>query len=147
MDPSAAIGDGPSKDPYLPPLHRVGELLAPKAPQKLAAAQLEEGALTDLAVKLAFTVARFTTDWVCKRLHISMALAGDVLEQLCRDGLAEQTMQTSQGRAHYKITQRGREHAARVLELSGYMGPAPVRLEAYAAMLRWQFANTPQVRP
>ena len=31
--------------------------------------------------------------------------------------------------------------------MCGYIGPAPVRLEAYAAMLRWQFANTPQVTP
>src|SRR5205823_13231915 len=37
--------------------------------------------------------------------------------------------------------------AARSLELCGYIGPAPVRLEAYAAMLRWQFANTPPVQP
>src|SRR5207248_286584 len=29
----------------------------------------------------------------------------------------------------------------------GYIGPAPVRLEAYAAMLRWQFTNTPPVTP
>jgi predicted ATPase with chaperone activity len=128
-------------------MHRVGDLIAPKAPQTLAAAQLEEGALTDLAVKLAYTVARFTADWVCKRLHLSLALAGEVLEQVCRDGMAEQTMQTTQGRCHYKITQRGREHAARLMEVCGYIGPAPVRLESYAAMLRWQFAHTPEVLP
>jgi DNA-binding PadR family transcriptional regulator len=149
MDSSAAIKDAPApKDPYLPPMYRVvGDVLAPKAPQDIAAAQLEEGILTDLAAKLAYTVARFTTDWVCKKLHISMGLAGSVLEQLCREGLAEQTMQTSQGRAHYKITQRGREHAERSLEVCGYVGPAPVRLEAYTAMLRWQFAHTQQVQP
>ena len=39
------------------------------------------------------------------------------------------------------------EHAGRLLEVSGYIGPAPVSLEAYRAMLRWQFANTPPVRP
>ena len=31
--------------------------------------------------------------------------------------------------------------------MCGYIGPAPVSLEAYAAMLRWQFANTPPVQP
>ncbi len=147
MDPNVATGDVPSKEAHLPPMQRVGDLLAPKAPQTIAAAGLEEGALTDLAAKLAYTVARFTTDWVGKKLHLSLPLAGQVLEQLCRDGLAEETMQTSQGISHYRITQRGREHAARLLEFSGYIGPAPVRLEAYAAMLRWQFANTPPVLP
>jgi hypothetical protein len=32
---------------------RVGDLLAPKAPQDIAAAGLEEGSLSDLAVRLA----------------------------------------------------------------------------------------------
>jgi predicted ATPase with chaperone activity len=128
-------------------MHRVGDLLAPKAPQDIASARLEEGALADLAVKLAYTVARFTSDWVGKRLHLSLALVGELMEQLCRDGLAEETLRTGQGRSHYRITQRGREHAERLLEVCGYIGPAPVHLKAYAAMLRWQFANTPQVLP
>jgi predicted ATPase with chaperone activity len=126
---------------------RVGDVIAPKAPQNMAASRLEEGVLTDLAMRLAYTVARFTTDWVAKRLHLSLPLVQEVLEQLCREGMIEETMQTSQGRSHYRITQRGREHGSRVLEVCAYIGPAPVRLEAYAAMLRWQFASTPQVRP
>jgi predicted ATPase with chaperone activity len=147
MSSSTATDEVPPKDPYLPPMFRVGDLLAPKAPQNIPAARLEEGALTDLGVKLAYTVARFTTEWVAKKLHLSVPLAGQVLEQLARDGEVEQLWQTGQGSSHYKITQRGREHAARLLELCGYIGPAPVRLETYAAMLRWQFATAPPVLP
>ena len=33
------------------------------------------------------------------------------------------------------------------MEICAYVGPAPVRMEAYAAMLRWQFANSPPVQP
>src|SRR5262245_9449662 len=117
MDPSVATDDVPSKDPYLPPLHRVGDLIAPKAPPDMASAGLEERVLTDLAAKLVYTVTRFTTDWVASRLHISVALAADVLEQLCREGLVEETMRTGEARAHYRITQRGREHGGRALEL------------------------------
>ncbi len=147
MDANVAVREVPAKDPHLPPMHRVGDLVAPKAPQDLAAAGLEEGALTDLAMKLAYTVARFSTDSVAKRLHLSLSLVGDVLQQLCHDGLVEETLRTAAGRSHYRITDRGREHAARALEVCGYVGPAPVHLQAYAAMLRWQFANTPQVLP
>jgi predicted ATPase with chaperone activity len=148
MGSSVATDEVPAKDPYLPPMFRVGELLVPKAPQNIPAARLEEGALTDLGVKLAYTVARFTTEWVAKKLHLTVPLAGQVLEGLARDGEVEQLWQTGQGgSAHYKITQRGREHAARLLELCGYIGPAPVRLETYAAMLRWQFASAPPVLP
>jgi MoxR-like ATPase len=131
----------------MPPLHRVGDLVAPKAPQSIASAQLEENTLTDLGLKVAFYAARVTTEFVGRRLNLSLQLAAEVLEQLCREGLMEETMQTSQGRSHYKITQRGREHAERLLEVCGYIGPAPVRLEAYKAMLRSQFAHTPPVTP
>ena len=55
----------------------------------IAAAGLEEGTLTDLAVKLAFTVARITTEFVAKRLHLSMPLVQAVLDQTCRDGMLE----------------------------------------------------------
>src|SRR5258708_1110556 len=147
MDASAATAQAPAKDPHLPPMFRIGDVIAPKAPQDIAGAQVEEGILTDLAVKLAYTAARVNTKWVGQQLHLSMSLAALVMEQACRDGLAEETMQTSQGLSHYRITTRGREHAARVLEVCGYIGPAPVRLEAYGAMLRWQFANSPPVTP
>jgi DNA-binding PadR family transcriptional regulator len=147
MDSSAAISDAPVKEPHLPPMVRVGDLVAPRVPQDLAEARVEEGVLTDLAARLAYTVARFTTDWVAKQLHLSMPVVSEVLERLCQEGIIEQTLQTSQTRAHYRITDRGLEHGARMMEVCGYVGPAPVRLEAYSAMLRWQFATTPQVRP
>src|SRR6059036_353897 len=120
-----ATSDAPAKDPDMPAMCRIG----------------------DLVVRLGFTVARFTTDWVAKRLHLSMAVVRELMVQLCREGLMEELWQTGVGSSHYKITQRGREHATRLLEVCGYIGPAPVALEAYAAMLRWQFANSPQVTP
>src|SRR6516164_8885104 len=133
MDPNAASGDVPAKDPYLPPLVRVGDLLAPKPPVDIAEARLEEGVLTDLAARLAYTVARFTTDWMAKQLHLSLPLVSEVLERLCHEGIVEQTLQTSQTRAHYRITDRGQEHGTRLMEVCGYIGPAPVRLEVYSA--------------
>jgi hypothetical protein len=148
MDPSAAGGGAPAKDPHLPPMVRLGELLAPLAPQDIAGARLEEGALTDLALKLAYTTNRFTAEWVARRLRLSVALASEVLERLAGEGAVEETMMSSQaGKAQYRVTQRGREHAVRSMEVCAYVGPAPVSLQAYAAMLRWQFASTPPVRP
>src|SRR5262249_15239860 len=45
----------------------------------------------------------------------------------------------------YTISGRGRERAARLMEISGYVGPAPVSLEAYTAMIEWQLAQAPEV--
>jgi hypothetical protein len=135
------------KDPNLPTLIKVGDLVAPKAPQDMASTGLEEAILVDQAVKLAYTVARFTTEWVCKQLHLSLPCVMELMEQLCREGLAEETMRTGEGKSHYRITQRGRESAGRSLEVCGYIGPIPVSLRAYSAMLRWQFSNTQEVKP
>src|SRR5437660_646386 len=50
MEPSAATAAAPPKDPHLPPLCRIGNLIAPRAPQAIAEARLEDRALTGLAV-------------------------------------------------------------------------------------------------
>jgi hypothetical protein len=147
MAESAPGGDTRTKDPDLPPLARVGDIIAPKAPNDLAAIKEEETAMADMLVKLAFTVPRFTTDWVGKQLHMSVPLVGCLLEKLCFDGLVEQLWQTTAASAHYKITDQGKEYAARLMEMCAYIGPAPVRLDTYSAMLRWQFANTAEVKP
>jgi predicted ATPase with chaperone activity len=148
MDARAASGEARTREPNLPALHRLGELIAPTAPQDLTAVAPEEVAtLADLVVKFSYTVPRFTTDSVGKHLHLSPSIIGHLLEKLCFEGQIEQLWQTSRASSHYKITDQGREQASRSLEMCGYVGPAPVRMESYAAMLRWQFANTPQVQP
>jgi predicted ATPase with chaperone activity len=147
MDPGVATGESGAKDRNLPPMYRVGDILAPRAPVDLAGVRQEEGALSDLIVKLAYTVPRFTTDSLSKQLRLSIPLINCFMEKLCFEGQVEQLWQTSQGSSHYKITPQGREQALRSLEQCGYIGPAPVRMDAYAAMLRWQFANTPQAQP
>jgi hypothetical protein len=147
MEASVASGDTRSKDPNLPPLCKVGDLIGPRAPNDLEGVKLEEAPLMDMVVKLAYTVPRFTTDYVVKQLHLSLPLVQALLGKLCYEGQIEQLWQTTQSSSHYKIAQQGREQAERLMEVCGYIGPAPVRMESYVAMLRWQFANSPAVQP
>jgi hypothetical protein len=147
MASSTATADAPAKDPYMPRMVKVGDLIAPKAPKDMAGCGLEDGALVDLGVKLAYTVARFTTQWVGEQLHLTLPVVQELMRQMAMDGLIEELWQTGQSSSHYKITQRGREYAMRLMEVCAYIGPAPVRLETYSAMLRWQFAHSPQVLP
>lgn len=148
MDPRFVFGDDPLKDPDLPPIHKVaGDLLAPKAPETYDDVKPEKDALVDMAMKLAGTVARFDTDWAAKQLHLSLPLIRKILNNLSAEGLIEELWQTNEGSSHYRITQQGRDLAVRLMEACSYVGPSPVTLEAYAAMLRWQFATTPQVKP
>src|SRR3954454_22706456 len=102
MDASVPGGDGRTRDPNLPPLTRVGDMIAPRAPQDLDAVKLEESALADMIVKLAYTVPRFHTDLVVKQLHLSLALVDHLLAKLCFEGQIEQLWQTTQSSSHYK---------------------------------------------
>jgi predicted ATPase with chaperone activity len=142
-----AHAEAAAKIPNLPVLHRVGDLIAPKPPSDIAATGLEINVLVGLLVKWGLMETRFTTEEVAHKLHLSGSLARQVLEKACFDGSIEQLYQTGEGTYRYRITDEGRQHAARFLEISGYIGPAPVSLAAYTAMLRWQFANTPPVQP
>src|SRR4051794_3036541 len=128
MAASATTSPARERDPHLPALGRLGDLVVPRAPQTIAAAALGDGELAGLVMRLAYTVPRFTTDWVVKQLHLSPALTDEILAKLCFDGLVEQLWQTSQSSSHYKITDQGREHAKRLMEVCGYVGPAPVSL-------------------
>jgi hypothetical protein len=137
----------PRKDPDLPPLGRLGDLFCPRAPQTIAETRLEDRDLTDLALKAAFTINRVTEDWLCERLLVAPAVAAAVARQLSTEGLIEETMMSSSVTRIYRLTEAGHKQAARAMEVCGYVGPAPVNLEAYAAMLRWEFARTPEVKP
>ena len=147
MEPSATTADAPTKDPFLPRLHRLGDLVVPSAPQDVAGAGLEEGALSDLTLRFAYGAARFSTNSVAMQLRLSIPLVDEVLRQLAIDGMVEELWQSGKASSQYRITPAGRELAARLLEVCAYVGPAPVRLESYAAMLRWQFTNTPPTQP
>lgn len=133
------------KDPHLPPMGKLGGVKCPRAPRTIAEAQLDDGVLVDLAAKFASTINRFAPDWLAERLHVSLTLANDLIAQMTSEGLIEETMITSGGRTH-RITERGRRFAERAMEVCGYLGPAPVSLDAYSAMLRWEFARAPEVK-
>src|SRR5205085_2771143 len=111
MDPRAWADSDPTKDPDLPALVKVGDVIAPRAPQTLETTGLDENVIPDLMVRLAYTVARFTTEWVGKQLNISPSLGRQLLDKMAFEGHIEQLWTTSEKSAHYKITDAGRELA------------------------------------
>jgi predicted ATPase with chaperone activity len=143
----SANANAPEKDPDLPPLGRLGDVLCPKAPKTIADARLDEGELADLAVKFAYSINRFTDEWLAERMRVHPTLAAALVAQLSSEGLVEETLMTTGGKPTYRVSERGRGHAERAMEVCSYLGPAPVSLEAYSAMLRWEFARSPEVKP
>jgi hypothetical protein len=141
-DHTGAEGDRPA---HLPPLLTHGGELVPKAPTDPGDAGISLVTLRDLALKAAYSVPRFTTEWAARQLCLPQVLVGELLEQMNNYHLLDILGTSGPFGFRYAISGRGRERAARLLEVSGYIGPAPVSLEAYTAMIEWQLARAPEV--
>jgi predicted ATPase with chaperone activity len=134
----------PPANPHLPGMTKVTGVIAPSAPAAIEETGVDPVVLTELALKLANTVPRLTTDWAANQLRLPLSIVDKIFWQLRDDQFLEILGQDGLS-YRYSITARGREYARRLLEISGYVGPAPVSLESYAALLEWQMAR--QSRP
>jgi hypothetical protein len=143
-DPAMADGGRPE---HLPPLLAVGEQWAPQAPTNPRDAGISPPLLRDLALKAAYTVPQFSTEWAARLLCLPQVLVSEMLEMLRTDQLLEILGSSGPFGFRYTISARGRERAARLMEISGYVGPAPVSLAAYTAMIEWQLVQAPEVTP
>jgi predicted ATPase with chaperone activity len=103
--------------------------------------------VSHLALKAAYTFPQFTTEWAARRLHLPQAVVGEVLEQLRSDSMLDILGSSGPFGFRYAISGRGRERAAHLMEISGYVGPAPVSLDDYKAIVEWQLARSPEVQP
>lgn len=128
-------------------LASIGEGLSPRAPNRLEETGVDPAVLSDLALKLAYTVPRLTTEWAAQKLHLSIPLVEELLQQLTRLRLVEILGQSGALTHRYAISQRGSEQASRLMEICGYIGPAPVSLGSYSAALEQQLAGFPEIVP
>jgi predicted ATPase with chaperone activity len=132
--------------PHLPPMfEREDGTFAPRAPLRLEETGVEATVLRELAIKLTCTVPNLRTDWAAEQLCLPLPVTEEIFWSLKQDRLVEILGQQGHLNYNYAATQRGREHAARLFEVCGYVGPAPVSLESYSAMLEWQHARFPLV--
>lgn len=132
---------------YLPKMIQTDDGYAPEAPIKLSDTGIDKSILLDLVLKLAHINSHISTSGVAEHLMLPRTIAGDLLEQLRTDALLEAHGQDEVFGYRYSISSRGRTMAARLMESNGYIGPAPVPLEAYKAMLEWQNLQSPPVVP
>ncbi|HEX8199375.1 MAG TPA: hypothetical protein VF590_02730, partial [Isosphaeraceae bacterium] len=131
----------------LPRMVRVGDVLAPAAAWDLAEMDVEEAVLADLALKAAFLSSEVNTATIAQRIALPLYLVAKLMERLRTAHLVEVLGEAGPLGYRYAATQRGRERAAQLMAVSGYVGPAPVSLEAYTAVTRWQRAPADPVTP
>lgn len=119
--------------------------LAPR-PTTLAATGLSLTFLAELVGKHLATSGVLTTSQLIDRL----ALAGPVLEQVLQFMRAEARIEVrssvgQEAELRYGLTDHGRKEAGDALERSGYVGPVPVPLAAYVAIVARQSVHATTV--
>ncbi len=131
----------------LPKLISLKDGMAPAAPTSVAGAGVSRALLSDIALKTAYILPQFTTEDIAKRMHLPQLVVAELLEAMRIDNLLEVLGHTEQQGYRYNLSQRGRERAQRQLDISGYIGPAPVSLAAYTAMFEWDASQPRAVTP
>jgi hypothetical protein len=137
----------PSDEQFLPKMIQTEGGFAPESPGSVAATGIDRDLLLDLVLKAMHVVPHMATDAVALKLHLPHVVVHDLMEQLRTDFLLEALGQSGPFGYRYSITQRGRERASRLLEISGYIGPAPVSLDVYRAMLMKQADEAHAITP
>ncbi|MGE0754617.1 MAG: ATP-binding protein [Alphaproteobacteria bacterium] len=134
------------ENPHLPKMLKTDNGHAPKAPTNVENTGISRQELIGLAIKAAYSVSSFTTLWIANKILLPQVVVVDLIEELREEKMLEVKRQDKDGTYHYAISQRGREQAERLMHVCGYVGPAPVSLEAYGAMLESQVNRFPDVK-
>jgi predicted ATPase with chaperone activity len=120
---------------------------APPLPESLEETGLSFQFLVDLALKLAATESSVTTGQIAARMCLPVPLVEPLLQHLYREKCLEARGATGFNSNRYALLDRGWEQLRRVTEISGYVGPAPVSLNAYSALMRSQAQPEETVGP
>jgi len=114
------------------------EVFAPPPPESLEATGLSFQFLADLALKVSATESALTTATISDRICLPMPLIEQLMQHLYREKLVEIRGNVGFNNNRYALLDRGWDQLRRVMEISGYVGPTPVSLAAYSAMMRSQ---------
>ena len=117
------------------PAYASNQTFVPPMPLKAENTQLDFGFLADLALKTVYADANCTTERAADKLKLSMPVAEELLQHLYREKFVEIRGLISFGNNRYGLLDRGWQRAQQLLDMNGYIGPAPVSLQDYSAMV------------
>src|SRR5919204_2982916 len=113
----------------------IAEFLPP-APESVAETGLSFQFLADLALKTAAAESSLSSASVAERMRLPLPLVEELMQHLYREKLVEIRGTLGFNNHRYALLDRGWEQLKRLFEICGYVGPAPVSLAAYSAMVR-----------
>ena len=106
---------------------------APEAPKTLADTGLPEGDLQNLLLRAIITLKLDTIARMAEALKLPTPIVQSLIEDCCDQKVLEVlgTANDSTTELRYDLTRAGKEQASEAMEMSLYVGPAPVSLEDY----------------
>ena len=112
------------------------ELSAPPPPHTVAETGLSVDQIEQLIIKTLHT-GELTGVTLAERICLPYSLLESLIERLRAERLIEVRGATGSGTAGYRyaLTDLGRERATQYLDINRYVGPAPVSLASYVAMM------------
>ncbi|MHA4868940.1 ATP-binding protein [Duganella sp. PWIR1] len=130
--------------PYTQLLDAEPEALLPPQPKSVRDTGLPQQLIVELIAKALYLNGRSHLPVLTTRLHLSINVLREVLDFMVAEHVAEVAWRgESDIDVQYQLTGAGKQRAASWLERCSYTGPAPVRLEAWWAMVERQAAQAP----
>lgn len=123
------------------------ENLVPFLPHNIEGTGLDFGFLADLTLKIVYSDSQSTTERVAERLALPLPITETLLQYLYREKLVDIRGPAGFRNDRYAMLDHGWERVRRLLEASGYIGPAPVSLNSYTGMIQWQEKIKEPIKP
>jgi predicted ATPase with chaperone activity len=118
---------------------RIRVAVLPKIPKSVEDTELPMGFLVELACKMLYFRGVLTLATLSEEIALPVSVVSDVMDFMKKERLAEVKKGADLRASYtYAITDLGRERAREYLQLSGYVGPAPVTLRQYTEVAKRQ---------
>jgi predicted ATPase with chaperone activity len=142
---TATVGAKPGENQWTP---KPPESAAPLAPQSFEETGLTQAFIADLALKLLYQKGQATAQDLADSLCLPLAkILQPVLDFLKTEHLVEVKGGSGVAAAtyNYVLAEKGQLRAREALSRNGYVGPAPVTLQAYVGRVRAQSLGDMQI--
>ena len=112
----------------------------PAPPQNIAETGLPPTFLLDLVLKHVHFMGEFNITEVVERVKLPKPIVESLLDELRQERMLEVKGATQLVKSSYRyaISEQGKKKAANLLEICRYVGPAPITLEEYRAIIEVQ---------
>ncbi len=138
FDPMRTRSDEKTLESFVPDER---DIFLPPFPQKVEDLGLPLRFLLDLTLKVVSTEGDCTTANVASRLGVGFVITDQLLQQLYREKLVETKGVVGLHNHRYGILEHGWDTINQLIRHNSYIGPAPVSLKSYSAMITHQARN------